>query len=63
MLYGKYKNIRNAAWQVLIDNGICTLPVQLSLITDNIGVKIIDNKYVNELKYGERGLTINVNNK
>ena len=25
--------------------------------------KIIDNKYVNELKYGERGLAINVNNK
>lgn len=62
MLYGKYKNIRNAAWQVLIDYNICSLPIQLSDITDRLGIKTVGNSYVQELKFDERGATLNINN-
>lgn len=37
MLYGKYKNVRNVVWQVLIDYNIQSLPVQLSHITNKLG--------------------------
>ena len=62
MLYGKYKNIRNAAWQVLIDYNICSLPIQLSDITDRLGIKIVGDSYVQELQVDERGATLNINN-
>lgn len=62
MLYGKYKNIRNAAWQVLIDYDIRSLPVHLSDITDQLGIKIVGNSNVQELQADERGATLNINN-
>ena len=62
MVYGKYKDIRNAAWQALIDFKVQTLPVSVSAIAELLEIKIIDNKDVNILKDGERGVTIYVSN-
>ena len=41
MNYEKYKNARNCAWQLLIDNKITQLPVKISNICQNLGIKII----------------------
>ncbi len=36
--YGKYRNIRNAAWQCLLDCGIDSLPVQVSTVASRLGI-------------------------
>lgn len=38
--YGKYRHIRNAAWQCLLDCGIDSLPVQISAIAEHFGIGI-----------------------
>ena len=58
MLYGKYKKVRNASWQTLIDYQICTLPVQLSKICSTAGIQVIKNRAVRMLQPGESGLSI-----
>ena len=58
MMYGRYKDLRNATWQVIIDFNINSLPVVLSDITDKLGIKILNNSDVNHLKEGERGVTL-----
>lgn len=58
MLYGKYKNIRNATWQILIDLKITTLPLSVNAIANQLGIKVIKNSNVHELKENERGKTI-----
>lgn len=62
MIYGRYKNLRNATWQIIIDFNINSLPVALSDITDKLGIKILNNSDVNELKVGERGVTLRFGN-
>lgn len=58
MIYGKYKSIRNAVWQALIDFKINSLPIFISDITEQLDIKTVDNKDVDILKKGERGVTI-----
>ena len=60
MVYGRYKEIRNAAWQTLIDFNVRSLPVSISDITDQLGIGLIDNIKINLLKQDERGATIYV---
>ncbi len=55
MYYGKYKNLRNASWQCLIDNNIQSLPVDIVKIARNFGIRIVRNSTVNELSGGENG--------
>lgn len=58
MMYGRYEDLRNATWQVIIDFNINSLPVALSDITDKLDIKILNNSDVNHLKEGERGVTL-----
>lgn len=58
MIYGKYKHVRNAAWQTLIDYHICSLPVQTSKICNTAGIRILKNNAALMLKPGESGLSI-----
>lgn len=62
MIYGRYEDLRNATWQVIIDFNINSLPVALSDITDKLSVKILNNSDVNELETGEYGVTLKFNN-
>ena len=55
MIYGIYKNVRNAAWQCLIDNRITSLPVDLVKIADAAGIKLIKNSEVDKLSGNESG--------
>lgn len=58
MEYGKYKNIRNAAWQCLIDYQITELPVKISKVAKNAGVSILKNSKAHELEKNESGKAI-----
>lgn len=55
MLYGAYRNARNAAWQCLIDYEINSLPVPLKAITEKAVIKVIADSSVHLLSPGERG--------
>ena len=60
--YGKYKNIRNGAWQLLLDYNISKLPLNLTYIAKNSDIKIIKNSSVHLLNNDENGLcTLNKN--
>lgn len=61
-IYGRYKNVRNNTWQILIDYKISSLPVKISLIAINAGIKIIKDSLVHELRDNEVGKSILNNN-
>ena len=54
MYYSFYKNVRNSAWQCLLDFGIDRLPVDLVKITRGAGIRLIRNSRVDMLQVGER---------
>lgn len=58
MIYGNYKIVRGAAWQVLIDYGVSELPVSTLDIATVAGVKVVKNNDVNILQDGEAGASI-----
>lgn len=61
MYYGRYKNVRNAAWQVLIDFGVCALPVTVSDIAAAAGINIVNNSDVYILSDRQMGITVSDN--
>lgn len=61
--YGRYKNVRNASWQTLIDNNICELPINVLEIADNLGIKVLKNSEVHMLNNGEIGISLFINNR
>ena len=60
MIYGKYKNARNAAWQCLIDYNVKSLPVSVLSIAKSAGIKVIKNSKAtnNLLSPNESGISI-----
>lgn len=56
--YGAYKNVRDAAWQVLVRHNASELPIQVVSIANNSGITVIQNKEVNELKSNEIGVSV-----
>lgn len=44
MNYRDYQNSRDAAWRLLIDCDICTLPVMVTAICHQIGVRVLRDK-------------------
>lgn len=61
MNYGKYKNVRNAAWQCLIDCNVTKLPIKVMAIARQLGIRIVENSKVkdgNKLCPGESGKSI-----
>lgn len=58
IIYGRYKNARDSAWQCLVDFDITLLPVDLLKITRQAGIKVIKNSKIKELSGGESGACI-----
>lgn len=58
MFYGAYKNVRNSAWQCLIDFKINSLPVDVLQIAKSADIKVIKNSLINELKESELGAAL-----
>lgn len=58
MIYGVYKNTRDAAWQCLIDYNINCLPIDVLGIARTAGIKVIKNSSVEELLLSESGASV-----
>ena len=56
--YRKYKEARDAAWRVLIDNDIRELPVSLVQIARNNGITIVKDSEAKMLSAGVSGMSI-----
>lgn len=63
ILYGRYKNARNSAWQTLLDSNVTSLPVDVISICKTLGINVIRNTAINELKANESGVCLYENNK
>lgn len=61
--YGRYKNIRNAAWQALIDFNVSQLPVTLTDVAIQANIKIVPNSNCHILNDKQIGLSICLNDK
>lgn len=61
--YGKYKNIRDSAWRVLIDCKIKELPVSLTRIAEVYNINIIKNSEAHVLHEGEFGICFFADNR
>lgn len=55
MIYKKYQNARNAAWQCLLDFNITELPIKPTFIAKACGIKIIKDSKVHLLEDGKSG--------
>lgn len=58
MIYGRYRHYRNAAWQCLIDFNITSVPVMLTPIVKQMGIKVIKDSTIHELRPNESGVSI-----
>lgn len=61
MIYGKYKNARDAAWRCLIDFNITSLPVKILGITKILDIKIVKDSEIRKLSPKESGKSYLVN--
>lgn len=61
--YGLYKNVRNAAWQCLIDFHINYLPTNVLQITDAAEIKVVKDSDVGILAPNEIGASFVVDDK
>lgn len=55
MIYGKYQNVRNSAWQCLIDFKVAELPVQIIDIAIMANIKVLKDSKAHKLKPNESG--------
>lgn len=58
LLYGKYKGLRDASWNTLIDYGISELPVRPSVIVRASGIALLKDKNAQILAPGALGYSI-----
>ncbi len=57
MYYGAYKNIRNSAWQCILDFKIHKLPINITDIAQASGIKVVRDSGLNVLLPDEGGKT------
>lgn len=55
MIYGKYKQARNAAWQCLIDYNVTSLPVKILEIVKDSGIKAVKDSVADKLIKSQKG--------
>ncbi len=61
MIYGKYKNARDAAWRCLIDFNITSLPVKILEIAKSLEIKVVKDSESHKLSPKESGKSYLVN--
>ena len=57
MYYAIYKNVRNSAWQCLLDFELNSLPIDVLHVAFSSGIRVIRNSLVHDLLPGENGKT------
>lgn len=58
MQYGIYKNVRNNAWQCLIDTKTTRLPISVVRLAECYGIAVVKNGSRNWLKPGQSGVCL-----
>lgn len=61
--YGKYKYVRNASWQILLDYNVRQLPVKITDIARQADIKVVKNSDCHLLKDNQIGLSILIDSK
>lgn len=61
--YGKYKDARNASWNVLINHNITSLPVSVTTICNDENITLAKNNTVKLLNNNEFAKTMLINDK
>ncbi len=56
--YGVYKSCRNAAWRCCIDFGIDRMPVKVLDLARRMGIRVVRDSDVHELRADESGASI-----
>lgn len=56
--YGIYSSCRDAAWRCQIDFNVIRLPVKVISIARCVGIRVVKNSVVDELRCGEMGVSI-----
>lgn len=56
--YSKYRHVRDAAWQTLIDYNVQRLPVSLNDICSLAGIILLKNSTAHKLQEGEFGVSV-----
>ncbi len=56
--YGIYRKTRDASWNALIDNQVTSLPVDVTAIAMNNGVKVFKNSTAKMLTGREMGILL-----
>lgn len=56
MDYSRYQNARNMAWQIMLDEGICSLPVNVGRLCRSLGISV--RQYAGEDDSDGRSLII-----
>lgn len=57
-VYGRYKKVRDGAWQLLISCNVRSLPLDVVSVAKTVDIKIIKNSDTHLLHVGESGLSI-----
>lgn len=57
MIYGSYKNLRDSAWQCLIDYKVNSLPVDILIIARKANITVLKNSTVMKLQPSESGMS------
>lgn len=56
--YGAYRNLRDSAWRLLIQNDIRTVPVSVTRIASNADIDIVKDSDVHQLRENELGVSL-----
>lgn len=57
MVYGKYRESRNASWETLIELGVNSLPVMPLDLCKQVGIKVYKNSDIGLLSETQIGLS------
>lgn len=56
--YGKYKEVRDATWQILIEYNVKTLPINPVTLANIMGIKVYQNKDVHILEENQLAISM-----
>ncbi len=57
-VYGRYKKVRDGAWQLLLSCNVHSLPLDIVSVAESVDIKIIKNSDTHLLREDESGLSI-----
>lgn len=60
--YAKYKEVRDVSWEIFLEYGIDTLPVDVVALANNLDVQVVKNSEVHLLEKSQKAISLFYNN-